>query len=321
MIDTKIDNYATVLSVKPNYCTLYKRNEQYVKGSRKMTDTQLANIRGKKYTGNVTQKSVKSMSNAVGWLISLAKQKKAFNPKFNSWFDFRVTFITLTLSATQFNDDRIIKRDMLNSFLVIAKRKWNLLNYVWRAETQANGNLHFHILSDVFIPHDELRSVWNRIQLKHGYIVESAKDLNPNSTDIHSLKTIGNVEAYVSKYCTKNDETRRTVNGKIYGISDGLNRVRACQIVMDETKANQLRKALKKRKTEVVKKDYAVILYMPVRELINEVEFAFKEIKDYINAVYYQRDIEFEDLMAEGYDVKNIKKPPIKTNYSQIKLF
>lgn len=318
---SKIEDYSTVLSVKPNYCTLYRRNEQYVKGSRKMTETQLANIRGKKYTGQVTQKSVKAMTNAVGWLLSLAKSKRAFNPKYNSWFDFRVSFITLTLSSLQFNDDREIKREMLNDFLIYGRRKWNMKNYVWRAEPQANGNIHFHILSDVFIPWDELRNVWNGIQKRHGYIPETAKSQNPNSTDIHSLKTVGNVEAYISKYYTKNDESRRVINGRIYGISDGLNRVRACQIVMCESKAKELRSALKRRKTEVVKKDYAVVLYMPVRELINEVSFAFNEIREYINAVYYQKEVDFEELMQEGYDVR--EKPQIKSsiNYNQLNLY
>ena len=317
----QIEDYATVLSVKPSYCTLYRRNEQYVKGSRKMTEAQLANIRGKKYTGKVTQKSVKSMTNAVGWLLSLAKSKKAYNPKFNSWFDFRVSFITLTLSTMQFNDDREIKRTLLNDFLIYGKRKWNLVNYVWRAETQANGNIHFHILSDVFIPWDELRKVWNDIQLRHGYIVDSAKDKNPNSTDIHSLKTIGNVEAYISKYYTKNDESRRMINGKIYGVSDGLNRVRACQIVMDESKAKELRKAIKKNKIELVKKDYATIVYMPVRELINEVNFAFKEIREYINAVYYNHEVEFDELMQEGYDIREAPRIQSKTKINQLNLF
>lgn len=286
-----------------------------------MTETQLANIRGKKYTGKVTNKSVKSMTNAVGWLLSLAKTKRAFNPKFNGWFDFKVTFITLTLSSPQFNDDKEVKRLLLNDFLIYGKRKWNLVNYVWRAEPQANGNIHFHILSDVFIPHNELREVWNSIQLRHGYIVPTAKDLNPNSTDIHSLKTIGNVQSYISKYYTKNDETRRMINGKIYGISDGLNRVRACQIVMDETKAKELRKAIEKNKVEVVKKDYACILYLPVRELINEVSFAFNEIREYINAVYYQREIEFEELMSEGYDVRKVKPDKVVQSVNQLNLF
>jgi hypothetical protein len=205
--------------------------------------------------------------------------------------------------------------------LIVAKRKWNLINYVWRAEPQANGNIHFHILSDVFIPHDELRIVWNRIQVKNGYIVPSAKKQNPNSTDIHSLKTIGNVAAYVSKYCTKNDETRRQITGKIYGISDGLNRVRACQIVLDETKAKELRTAIKKNKIELVKKDYATIVYMPVRELINEVNFAFREIREYINAVYYRKEIEFDELMEEGYDIREAPKIQSKTKINQLNLF
>lgn len=303
-----VRDYSTVLSVKPDYCTIYRRNEQYRKGDRKMSETQLANIRGKKYTGKVTIKGISSMRSAVGWLISLAKSKRAFNEKYNSWFDFRVCFITLTLSSPQMHDDKAIKRNMLNQFIVVAKRRWSMSNYVWRAEPQKNGNIHFHILTDVYLPHKELREVWNNIQYSNGYVNEAMLSKNPNSTDIHSLKTIGNVAAYVSKYCTKEDETRRKIEGKIYGVSDGLNRVKACQIVLDETKASELRKVVKKRKVELVKKDYAIVLYLPVRELINEVSFAFREVRDYVNAVYYQKEVDFDELMSEGYDVVERKK-------------
>ncbi|GAH86291.1 unnamed protein product, partial [marine sediment metagenome] len=42
--------------------------------------------------------------------------------------------------------------------------------YVWRAEKQENGNIHFHFIVDNFIPWNELRNTWNRIQQNLGYI-------------------------------------------------------------------------------------------------------------------------------------------------------
>jgi hypothetical protein len=101
-----------------------------------------------------------------------------------------------------------LKSILLNQFLIEAKKKWNLNNYVWKMEFQKNGNVHFHILSDVWIPWLELRNCWNRIQNKLGYVDEFNKinpGKSPNGTDVHSLKKVDNVVAYVLKYMTKSD--------------------------------------------------------------------------------------------------------------------
>ncbi len=158
---------------------------------------------------------------------------------------FRLTFVTLTLSAAQIHPDNVIKALFLNQFLTEAKKRWKVSRYVWRAEKQLNGNIHFHILTDRFIPWSELRDVWNRIQNKLGYVNRYRDNLkkfhaggfhprndllkfwplerqrkayqfgqrtdwnNPNSTDIHNLRHVGNVKRYVAKYMSKNESERQ----------------------------------------------------------------------------------------------------------------
>jgi hypothetical protein len=142
------------------------------------------------------------------------------------------------------HSDLVIKNLFLNQFLIEAKKRWNISQYVWRAEKQLNGNIHFHILTNRFIPWSELRDVWNRIQEKLGYVSRYRENLkqfhssgfkprpelfkhwpldaqrrayfaglksdwnNPNSTDIHSLRHVHNVRNYIIKYLSKNDLER-----------------------------------------------------------------------------------------------------------------
>jgi hypothetical protein len=78
--------------------------------------------------------------------------------------------------------------------------------YVWKYEKQGNGNIHYHILTDKFIPYRELRDNWNRIIEKHNYIYQfklKHGHTDPNTTDIHSLKKVNNVPQYLSKYMIK----------------------------------------------------------------------------------------------------------------------
>jgi hypothetical protein len=43
-------------------------------------------------------------------------------------------------------------------------------NYVWRLEFQGNGNVHYHICTDVYIDYFLAQKIWNRIINKLGYV-------------------------------------------------------------------------------------------------------------------------------------------------------
>jgi hypothetical protein len=63
---------------------------------------------------------------------------------------------------------------------MILKQKYNVKLYLWVAEPQVNGNIHFHILIDKFIENVpepkyakvplELTKEWNRILDLYGYV-------------------------------------------------------------------------------------------------------------------------------------------------------
>lgn len=139
------------------------------------------------------------------------------------------TFITLTLSSRQVHCDKTIKRECLNHFLIYLKRHYGVVNFIWKAELQKNGNIHYHMITDKYIPHQELRELWNTAQNRLSYVDMFAHD-NPNSTDIHSLKRIKNVMAYVGKYMSKKssaDDDKpgvvlRPICGHVWGRSDNL---------------------------------------------------------------------------------------------------
>ncbi len=139
----------------------------------------------------------------------------------------RHTFITLTLSSTQIHCDKFIKRELLNKFLINAKARYNAKNFIWKAELQENQNLHFHLLSEAHVPHEQLRLDWNKYQEQHGYVSRSNNfeyNKNPNSTDIHELKKIRNVTAYCAKYMSK-ESKESPICGHTWGRSDGIDKL------------------------------------------------------------------------------------------------
>ena len=165
--------------------------------------------KNKIHSGTLSNKANNRVQTAIDWMMLLSKEKESLNHAFKSFYKWKLNFVTLTLCAHQVHSDKWIKDNLLNQFLVELRKYCGVENYLWRAESQSSGNIHFHIVTDKFLPWQELRDRWNRIQKKGGYTVVFSQKFgheNPNSTDIHSLKKVKNVAAYLSKYVGKNSK-------------------------------------------------------------------------------------------------------------------
>jgi hypothetical protein len=162
--------------------------------------------------------------------------------------DHRLSFITLTLSDnSRFIPASECYKTCLMPFLAWLRRTIGGKFYIWKAERQkqtdkngkekqSKGQLHYHITTEAFILHGDLRTKWNYLQQKAGYLDnyhKSYKSYNPNSTDIHAVYKIDNLEAYLTKYISKEAiklttetdaefKTRVTVDGKIWDCSTNL---------------------------------------------------------------------------------------------------
>ena len=199
------NRFIPLLSIHPGEIYLYY--EPVEKTLHKYyNESSMINLQNNRVINKLSLSSKKKVKRAINYLLYLSREKTAYNHKTKSTFKFKLNFITLTLPSRQQHDDNTIKSVLLNQFLIEAKAKWNLTRYVWKAERQKNGNIHFHILSDCFIPWQEGRNVWNRICNKLHYVDEytlTHNKKNPNSTDIHSIKKVANIAAYVTKYMLK----------------------------------------------------------------------------------------------------------------------
>lgn len=137
------------------------------------------------------------------------------------------TLCTLTLIGDA-EDTKAVK--VLNKYFTVLRKKYNQLNYVWVAERQKNGRIHFHIIIDRRFDIDYINSLWVIQQFNAGIIHEEAKlkleveagttfkklhKLGPdgwkqvhkylNPVDVANVKTIDGVSAYLTNYVTKNE--------------------------------------------------------------------------------------------------------------------
>ena len=78
------------------------------------------------------------------------------------------------------------------------------LSYIWVAEVQQNGNIHFHMLVDRFIPIKWLVKIWNQAS---------------NSVNLKKLSDQGHAINYMLKYMKKG---HCPIEGKRYGMTKDL---------------------------------------------------------------------------------------------------
>ena len=195
------------------------------------------------------------MRNAILWLDASAKWKWCYSKKNNSWFRWRLNFIHLTIPSQGSKSDKFIKL-ILNRFFLYAYRKTGLRSYVWKAEPQQRGEIHFHITSDCFIWKRTLQNIWNGCLRYYG-VIGTHED--PPSTRVHPTHNIINMTAYLVKYMTKNDQHRRTIQGRLWGCSRNLSQAHNFFITLSDQELQVETEHLNKNSCRVDNYDWITV--------------------------------------------------------------
>lgn len=287
----------------------------------------------RKSNGIVSKNAAKKMTTASEYLLLLAGKKTMHNRSTGKTFQFKIAFITLTIPSAQIHDDKEIINKSLNQFLIEIKKYYKVRNYIWRAEKQKNGNIHFHILIDKFIPYQELRDRWNRIINKLGYVDRYRDEqkkwhskgfkprpelyptwskekqfraylrgsrthwASPNSTDIHSVKKIQNLKAYITKYMTKTEGQFNITGtqikipiyqtGRIWGCNRDLNKITGARSEIDSILENELQQLIDADNVYKFNSDYFTVIYFDYRELeLNGLDALFKLFSRYMFSTF-----------------------------------
>lgn len=116
--------------------------------------------------------------------------------------NFRQGFMTLTLPGVATADHKAIKRKVLDPFFTYSRNVLGLRDYVWTAELQDRGEIHFHVLVNQFLDKVRIRRAWNDACARSG-IVDMSTAGNRPSTEIEAVKSYNGSKAYAAKYIGK----------------------------------------------------------------------------------------------------------------------
>lgn len=197
----------------------------------------MVNLKDNAHNGIISHKADKKLRSVINWLCLAAEPKRVFRKSTNSWFNFKINFITLTLPDTSTPvTDKVFKTQLLNPFLVYCRKYLGLRNYVWKLEFQKNGKLHLHLTADTFLHHAKIKTIWNKLLGHNGMLVDFYKKFGhaqPNSTDVHSVRKINNLAGYLCKYMGKQDNQLQRLRGRIWGCNYELSRSLDCKVFID----------------------------------------------------------------------------------------
>jgi hypothetical protein len=245
------------LRMQPTHVTQYPIFERSSCGRSQKQLFSQANLRNNQHDGNVSYKAAKRLRNSINWLVASSQKKRIYSKKDKRTYMFQLNFITLTLPSLDHEiTDHQFKNKLLKVWLQRIKYRHGLKNYVWKVETQKNGNIHAHITTDCFIHYADIRDSWNSILVKNG-LMRSFADKHghsdPNSTDVKSVKNIRNLSAYLSKYFSKSETDRRNVKGRLWASSYSLSDKNVCNIIVNPTDDDNILDPLISCNAEIIK--------------------------------------------------------------------
>lgn len=228
--------------------------------AKKKTENQLKKL--KNLTKGFATKGISSatrrkISYAFRVLSKASVVRKVRNSK-GQYVNHHLQFITLTLPSEQVHSDQFITKEVLGNFLDRSRKLGLFQNYVWRAEKQGNGNIHYHMITDTFCSFSMVRRIWYLALRKFGYLqnysakfgvlslkeysgLEFNKNLpqtliasrfarglrnnwsEPPCVDVAQIDNAGAVEKYISKYVSKDSgDSSLFVEGRSWACSSSV---------------------------------------------------------------------------------------------------
>lgn len=271
----------------------------------------------------LSKKAKKSLKTATNWISFLSRERDVNFQNGNSYKGFRLSFVTLTLPGKQMHTHSEIVSRCLNQFLIRLRAKYGISNYVWKAELQENGNIHFHLILDRYINWKPLRYIWNQCINLLGYVsryretmekldfdeycywryqtgnpraaaVKKAwkygKETNwqsPNTTDVHSVKKVKDLVAYVSKYLSKDIAKKKTgpiadsieeLTGRLWYCSQSLSKLKRVKVPVSFDNRRYARLLRNCSKVLSIEVDFCELFFFRIPDLPFEVRRWFLRV-------------------------------------------
>ncbi len=220
---------ATCLQFRTNTVIKYEKFERDPLKFRFVQQQLTQNLRETPtYSGKLCPGTKKRLTRSIETLVQISQQNKRDIVRENGKVikNFTLSFITLTIHEPR----RVITgkeahKNCLEPFLQWLRRQHGINTYLWKAEHQKRGQLHYHITCTSYIPCKEIHLKWNELCAKAGYLDEYFKvkgHYHAPSTQIKKVWKENNIAAYMKKEFVKAYQNEKSIQGKVWDCSRNL---------------------------------------------------------------------------------------------------
>jgi ribosomal protein L28 len=192
----------------------------------------------KVYSGRLTAGAKKRLTKAITLMVQGTRRRWISNPVTKKQSLHHLTFVTLTVSdSTKKLDGKTAYKQLLSGFLQWLRKTKGVNTYIWKAELQKNGQIHYHVTCPDWIHYREIRNKWNDLQKKAGLLdayFEKKGHYDANSTDVHKVYRIKDVAGYLVKEIAKSCQNEKTLGGKVWDCTCNLSKAKYFDAYMKE---------------------------------------------------------------------------------------
>ncbi len=178
----------------------------------------------KTYSGMLCPGAKKRITKSIEHITEAAFDQKSYQytpkgTKKSVTAKFKLNFITLTIHSPQkMIDGKEGHKLCLEPMLKWLRDHYGLTMYVWKAELQERGQLHYHLTTNCFVHWRELWLKWGELNEKAGYLHEwfmqqpgykvddrgmLVRNYPVAGTDVHSCYKVSDMARYLQKCICK----------------------------------------------------------------------------------------------------------------------
>jgi len=136
----------------------------------------------------------------------------------------KVVFFTFTIQDN-ITDNRI-SNPAFSYAIQRLKQNYGLHSYIWVAEKQKRGAIHYHCLFDIpYTDYDTLKRIWSEVGEKYGIKISRKNSVSGSKGRSAVVNSMEKAVKYLTKYIAKgiNGKNEQTFPGRVYAISRNIN--------------------------------------------------------------------------------------------------
>lgn len=259
------DFYTAMLQVRGNSLIAWQRAEYDYRFNSSHKSKVVQNFKGSKtYTGMMTDSTAKRIRKAVELLMQVSPARTVTNPFTKHVITHRLSFITLTIPDISKNyTPQEGYNKLLKPWLRYFKENNTIQTYIWKAELQERKQLHYHITTNSLIDWRIIRKHWNGLMTKNKMLEEyysRFQHYDPNSTDIHQVHKLTDIQSYLVKYLSKGTQNQEATKGKIWGCSENLRGKSLYSTEMNNINERKILSAYNQKKISLIELENCTVI-------------------------------------------------------------